>query len=466
MQRIGFEKLVKIVIAVLSVLIVILGFVVNTQQTRLVKVSISGNKDQAHVKSQRIEFRFNSPISKTLSNPSLKAFIDDKEFELGTKEFISGENVYVFFDNNLEYGTSYKIELEGLKDVFHKDVAHVSTQFKTAYPQFYYLHLNEGTDRILKYDLETEKETTFFEAENIQNYVFNSNYVAVVIEAEEYSKLLIQDAKSGKQVKELHFDFQQIGKIDMTEKGNKVLFTLQDYKFEDEFVIPTTGFVPYYYDIDSENQQKFEYANMDFDISEIIISPDSNFVLFEDSIEGFYLVDLNDSDSGIALGRYISTGGFSFDAQKIVFLSFEPEVVDKNIFIVYYDIKSGLKTLTNGDYEVIDPKFFNNSDRMIYSKEKGKVDSRGIYKIVESDLEGKENDIFDMDDFSLEYPRLSFDDRYVVVEKYSKDQLLDYNYSRTSGYLTKPEKAELVVYDLKEKKIVIQGLKGIEANWL
>jgi hypothetical protein len=461
----SFKKFVTIVFSILLASIVVLGFLVNVQTTHISRFIVEGGNKTADIKDQKLQFKFNTPVSKVDSKIKIKVQRNNEIENIETKEFVIGESVYVFFKNNLSYDSDYKIELSGLRDIFQKEISNVNVEFKTISAGFYYMEMSEKVDKIMKYELNSKQSESIFESENIQNYVFNSQYMTVVIESDDYSKLLILNLKNGRQIKELKFDFQQIGKIDMTQKGNRILFTLQDYEFQDDFVIPTTGFVPYYYDVDNQVMNKFEYGNIEFDISEVIISPDSNFVLFEDNTEGFYLIDLNDADAGIGLGRFISTGGFSYDTEKIVFLSFEPENMEKDIFVTYYDIKTGLKTLTDGKYEVIDPKFFNNSDNVIYSKEKDVFESRGIYEIVKSDLSGNEEAVFDEKDVSLEYPRLSYDDRYVVIEKYALEDLLEYNFNRSSGYLTKPERAELVVYDLIEKKLVSEEISGIEAKW-
>lgn len=460
-----FKKIVVIVISTLVVAILVLSLLATNIQTRVKRVDMLGDRENAQVHNQKLEFKFNTPVSKVSSEVEVKIFENEEQVDLETKNFVIGESIHVFFENNLNYNSNYRVELAGVRDVYEAEVNSISTQFQTKSPSFYYMEQTDELDKLMKYDVESKEKAIVFETNNIQNYVFNNNYIAIVVEEAEYTDLIILDT-NGNKVGEQRFGFKQIGKIDMTQTENRILFALQEYEYDGDFVVPTTGRELYYFDIELEKLEKFEYGGIAFDVDDIVISPDSNFVLVEDSTEGFYLIDLNDNTSGIALGRYISTGGFNRAADKILFLTFEPENYDRSIFITYYDIETGVKELTHGEYEVIDPSFFGDSDQVVYARVKEQFESRGVYRIVKSDLQGNESEVYDEDGVTLEFPKISYDDRYVVLEKYSYESLVDYNFSRATGYLTKPNRADLVIYDLQNNKVITNELPGIEAKWI
>lgn len=461
-----FKKILISVFVILGVSIILLAFLSDHSNTKVVNIKLIGDRENASIKNQRVDIKFSKPISKEDSRLEVLIKAENSDQKITTKQFILGTRVIIDLDENLDYSTKYLVEITGLKDVYKKDVQSYSFDFQTIAPGFYYLENGDQKDRIMLYTLESREKIQIFEAEDIELYAFNSDYMAIVIEKAQYSTLSVVRLKDKKLVEELKFDFKQVGKLDITQRSNKIVYTLQEYEYQDEFVVPTTGFEVFYLDIQKGDPTKLQYGELDFDVNELVLSPDDNFILVEDSTEGYYLIDLNDTRAGIPLGRFVSTGGFNSQADKIIFLSFEPENLERDIFITYFDIKEGLKNITTGDYEVIDPRFFNTSDELVYSRFKDSLDSRGIYRIVRSTLAGEEKALLDLEGYSLEYPLTSYDDQYLVAEKYPYDSLVDFNYSRSTGYLTKPNSAELIVLDLTTNKLIVEGITGIDARWI
>lgn len=85
---------------------------------------------------------------------------------------------------------------------------------------------------------------------------------------------------------------------------------------------------------------------------------------------------------------------------------------------------------------------------------------------MESDLNSNRKEILQMPPYSLEFPKPSYDDKFIVIEKYTQDELLDYTKQRDFVFETKPSTAELVVYDTQRNVLYQNGSRGINALWV
>ncbi|MFW5703089.1 MAG: hypothetical protein ACOCXP_03965, partial [Candidatus Dojkabacteria bacterium] len=70
------------------------------------------------------------------------------------------------------------------------------------------------------------------------------------------------------------------------------------------------------------------------------------------------------------------------------------------------------------------------------------------------------------DQFGFELPKVSPDNRYVLLEAYTKAALQDYSAQRAKGFQAKPENSSLRVYDLQKGEWLALELAGFNAAWL
>lgn len=378
-------------------------------------------------------------------------------------------NLQINFTNNLDLDAEYKISIEqNAKDTFGKNLAeNFEYAFHTKSPRFTYLERNgqqQKPDKVIAYDLKSNSKQELYTATGIDYFARNNKYLAVsTLDGAKTSTLSLIEVSSGKStnisIGDLPF---RLTRLIFSPRYDQFIFVAQEVLHVNGVAIPQASSYIFLYDIASSSIKKYEAAN----VLDIIYSPDGNSLLFRGDEAIYYLMDLQTSEL-IDLGRHFASGGFSREINRIVFVDYDPMVTSTeypNINI--YNTDREVTAITNGEQFVVDPEFFHRSELILYSEKFRELDgTKGMFSVVVADLQQNKLKNIVKEDRSMELPKLSADDRYILVENYDPFQLQNYNDMRNYVFQTKPYTATLSIYDLIDDKFLDISLSGVDAVW-
>ncbi len=150
-----------------------------------------------------------------------------------------------------------------------------------------------------------------------------------------------------------------------------------------------------------------------------------------------------------------------------MFVDFDPLNTYSSLpyFSLYNSDKSTTRLTGYSDYAV-DPQFLNNSQQIVFAKKFKDVEgTKGLFQIMLGDYAGNSVMLYTDPTHSVELPKPSFDDRYIVVERYNQEDMLNYTDQRDFQFQTKPSVATLLVIDQSTGALADQSIRGIDAVW-
>ena len=164
----------------------------------------------------------------------------------------------------------------------------------------------------------------------------------------------------------------------------------------------------------------------------------------------------------------MAQGNFNKDESSIVFVAFDPLLTysSSQFLSVFNSNRETTKIEFNG-IPVLDPQFKNKSDLIVYAERNKELETtKGIYKIMETDIKGNKKELLASNEYSLELPILSSDDRYIAIEQYTQLQLKNYQTSRSLGFQNKPFSGSIIIFDTKLEKVYNEYVIGSDVQWL
>lgn len=435
------------------------------------RVSLVGNEDNAELRNQRIKINFTRPIAKDYKN-NIKEYLTITP-EIDFKPVWTGNQLTIILNEPLLSANGYEVKLskdieDTYGDKFAKDFIY---QFKTRNQKLYFIERNypDGKDKIIETDVSLSSKTQIYTSElEILKFSKKDNYLAVVeSHTNKGKRLKLTDLKEGK-TKQVMPENEDVFQAKFSERSHNLYILSQKFSIEDNFMVPEAGRMLYVYNLDNEQLRELKLGNNFLDIDEFFLSPDERGIVIKDAITLFYyLIDLNDTQTSISLGKYLSTGGFNRKGDLIAFNNIDLGEINSEPYIMTINGNREKFELTNGANYAVDPVFIPTvKNEIIYAtKAKDYPDTKGLSKIIIADVKGKKLQEISMENLGLEVPVPSVDGRYVAIEAYRPDALQDYENQRSISFQAKPYDAEIIVYDLQARQLISKDFKGIEAYW-
>lgn len=380
----------------------------------------------------------------------------------------STNSLVITFENNLESATAYTLRIAGsVQNIYGLGlIEDFQYKFSTIAPQFTYIeHSAEDKDTIINYDILSNVRTELVSTAKIEQFSQKTNSLAFATSPLVGGELYLRDLNSQTQTKiDLGPGLWRVDKLIFAPGVKQELAIAADQvELSGEIVIPQSNSQLFLYDIPNRQLKLVEgHAPL-----ELIYTPDGDGILYRSEDAVYYLLDLQTNDV-TDLGRHLSTGGFSKDRNKVLFVDYDlanPEVKYPNIN-VYNDSRQSV-SLTDGTEFDADPQYFHLDTSIAFAAQFAELEgTRGLFGIKVLNPNKKQLLFIKQPGKSLEFPKVSPDDRYLVIEQYTPDQLLDYTNMRNYVYATRPYDATLRVYDLQTRQFLPIDLEGVEAEWV
>lgn len=458
-----FQKALGLVVVLMSLVVVLLVLLNLNVTFHVRELKLEGSLENAEIVGQRIELKFNRPLAQQSDWSEIVSVTPEVPFRTA----LQNSSLFIFFDNNLSSGTEYTISVDqSISDVYSESLREdYQTSFTTRSLEFYSLSSN----KILKWDLETgEAQEIYSSEQEILDYDIADNYVATVeVVTDDISTLKLQNLNDATAKSLSDSDTESAYAVQFVPKRNQLFFLKEKIKYVEGYAVSDGGRGLFVYDLSSGATVQLEPDLGIEDIDEFEVAPDGRALLVRDSLNAsYYLLDTNNLDSNIPLGRYIGTGGISPDNSQVLFSKLDPLGDEVNPYLVKVDSeKKETMVSSPGEYS-IDPDYFNLTDSIAFSQVYKPVDgTRGLYEVILQSPDLENFTYFKVEGESLELPKVSPDDKFLVVENYTVEQLLDYSNLRVFGFQAKPKNAKLLVYNILEEELVLEIEGGVHAVW-
>lgn len=438
-----------------------------TERLTLRHTDMKGDSSSASVSNQILRLKFSRPIPKIDYTQMIKV-------EPATSYFTQweGNNLLIKFVDNLHQDTDYKITVSGqIKDIFGSTLGNnYEIKFKTEKIAITYIQKSKtDKDKIISTDISLKNPIDLVEESGIKMYAANKNYLAYVHETEVGTpKITVLNLKSKSRVTR-EFPSTRISKIVFSPTNDEFVFASQDVTVVDGYYVSGSDYKIDLYSIKDNSIKKISPKNVTNDVLDMTYSKDGTAIVYRGMDAIYYLVSLNNLDSVVPLGKHTAAFGFNRDSSKINFIDYDPSaVISTESYINIYFSEGDNKIIADKTKSILDPQFFNNSDKIIFAiKYKEEEMTRGLFKIAQHDIEGIEiQNILQMDNASVENPKLSPDDRYFIAEIYDISDLKNFSTQREFVFHTKPSTGGLIIYDMVEKKLVGSVNEGFDASWI
>jgi WD40 repeat protein len=463
-----YERLLAVTFAVLALAVLTLGFLNTQLRAHVRSVDIVGSQNQAAIAGQKITLHFNQPMDKNSVIAALQVNPATTKFDVGW-----GVNtLLISFRGSLESNTKYTLTIgDSAQDIYGTKLAgQFKYEFMTKVPSFIYAERNylatQHADNIIRSSINGDKET-LFSADDIDLFAANGKYLAVSINNPAGDSSLKLVNLSTKKVTDITLSNRRISKLVFSPTQDQFIYVAQEVSISDGVAIPTTPNMIYLYGIDTQETKNLDPQNTAQDVADLVFAPDGNSVLFRGDDGTYYLFDINNPDNLVMIGKHFATGGFNPNSDRIAFVDYDPLGTGADYpYINVLNTNRENISVTKGENFVVDPQFFHNSNQMVISEKYQDLEgTKGMFKVVVLGDDGKPLLDFNQDNYSLELPKVSTDDRYVLVERYGQEELTNYQNMRSFVFQTKPYSATLVLYDLQQKKFLDQTWNGVDAVW-
>ncbi|MEP7104056.1 MAG: Ig-like domain-containing protein [Candidatus Dojkabacteria bacterium] len=479
MKRFNYKKIISIVLIVLTLTLLLLIILNASSEPHIRFIDVEGGKENAEFLQQRIKIYFSRPVEKTADNKSIdfRGYIKiDPQIDFNLSW--NGNTLNIIPKNTLDEDTEYKLDvLPGFKDVYGNTIEDkFEYTFKTKALNFAYLEKNypAAKDKVISRDAKNTNSKVLAEDNNIKQYSINKDYITLItINSDLTNTIKIINLKDNS-TKDLSFNKASVSKIDLSNTLNAFIYIYQQVEPKGQFLQPLSGNLIKIYDLSTGAITDFNPQNTASDVMDASFSPDGKSILYRSSDSYYFLAPLDNSSDPISIGKYTGTGGFNFDGTKIIFTSYDPLATYSSFpFVVIFTSDRKTINITDPANYIVDPKFFNKDDNILFGeKDQDLLGSQGIFKIVNG-IKGEASvgdytfkDSMSDSVRSLELPMASWDDNYIITERYGKEALLDYQNQRSFINQAKPYKADLVIFDLKNNTILTEVKNGIDAKWL
>lgn len=457
-----FTKLIISVVIGLLILIVIFVYLGSSVSNHVRIITVTGGQENAEIVGTKIVVRFSRPVVKDNINDYLQ-MTPDTPF---TSNFLQND-LQIIFKTNLNSGTDYKLVInKDIKDIYGQPMQNDKEfTFKTRVQTITYLKKSSDGDQVVRSNQDFTNQKTLFQSKTIKDFSITKTYLGVIVVNEDKTQNLI--IKNLINNIETNFDLKDQTVLSIDINANEALFVLQRVEKQQDYIIPQGNPSVNIYNIDTKEVKLFTPNETAMNVLVAEFSPDGGSILCRTYDSYYYIANKNGTETPIVIGRFQTTGGFNSNLNKIIFTEFDPlQAFTSFPFITVFNSNRELNSITNGETFVIDPKFHNKNDEIVYS-EKYKDLGSGVayFRVVSQDEKGVVLKLLEDENFSLELPQLSFDDKILIAERYTEEDLTDFDNQRDFLNFRKPIFGDLVTYDIENGKSLGVCENCIEAHF-
>lgn len=452
-----FTKILFLIFGSLSVGIALFIILNIHIRANVKEVVLSGDKNSLDLANQILKIKLSHSVQKQEIENSLTimppiasniTWPDNKTLEINFKEPLQADTKYLLKINSTK---------KGLPETF-------SYEFKTKALKVTYIEKTKESSlhKIVESDINFSQKKVLFEKNNIKQFSRNKEFVVVLtLDDDKTNSLFLVNINNGS-VDQIDIGASLVSSVSMSPTENKFVFNRSDAIQRGSDVIPSQEYNLNIYDIP---QKKFIVINPQNTAAYILnafYSPDGSAILYQTDASLYYLVDTKTYENVIAVGKHDATGGFNFEKNKIVF----NDIIGYSPGLVLYNTNRQEAILTSPEIYPIDPTFSYTSDDIYFSQKIDKNNpSSFLYEIYSINSNRETKSILKQEGKSLEGAKISPDNRYLLIERFDDKKVVDPKDFRLVGFQVKPGVADIIVFDLKENKILDQTAIGANAIW-
>lgn len=474
MTNFNLNKITLIIASFLLILIGVLSYLnINSRPTVSTVQFLHNNIDESSlefkpISNSQIRIFFNRPMVKTDLTETITLIPHDTEFNASW----FGNGLVINFKEPLTYNQDYEVKISsGLVDNYQdKPSEEFTYKFKTKSPTIAYIERSEAIkgEKIIKYDLATKQKTEIYRSNKIKFFKNIQNIFAIVTSDGNKDNLVIIDSKNNSVIKDFKFSSSNISDIEEDKYNNRFAIIYQEIIDQDKYFTPINNSRIGIINLSELILKDFTPIENAAGILDILFSKDYSGIIFKlpDSI--YYLANIENPSDISSIGKYLYFGNFSKDGSEAVLLEYDP-LASSNFYqyIVKLNSERQQTKLTNGENAVIDPRFLNKSNSIYFSNfSEDLLGAKGIYKISKLQENNSTIDILEIQGTSLENPINSLDDSYIALESFNQSQLTSYVATRNFGFQTKPYFGKILIFDVKNNKLINDNLYGVNAIFI
>ena len=456
------------VIGGLTVGIVALAFLVTASGPRVRNVAVQNQTgERISSVSQGLTVVFDRPI---VGSDFESAIEFDPEVEY-TVSHRQGQ-LSITFDQNLlsnaEYTLTIKPEIED--EAGRSMEGEYRYEFTTEEPSFTYLERNYGrgpvtsVDKIIQRAPLSGESNVLFGEDRIKSFARNGRYLAVVVlRPDNTDELRVFDLGT---LEERSLDIPANMRVDnlrFSPTDNQLVFIPRAFGVDaDDPDSETYAYNNklYRYDIDGDQLQPVDTSSDKGNVERALYSRDGQALLYKTINGSYYLTGATQTTETTPLGIYNDSGGFDRTNSKIAFQFASGATI--------YDAQAKetqeLSQIGSGG-SISAPTFLHNSEELIYLwdplNEKEGTKTKVYVASADGEVEEQVVESQPQERF-LDYPVISYDDRYVLVEATSEPS--NYKFDDYVGN-RQPKDARLVLYDRFDHKLIESDTHGIAPVW-
>lgn len=462
----GFSALSLVVLGVLA-------WIGENQRPSVTHLEILGEVDTAEYIRQEIALTFSRPMN--WEDISSKVTIEPEvDFLLFTNS-----NQLVFTPSDLEPGTDYKLTVStDLHDIYDKSLLYDYTlSFTTETQKYSYLSRSADQDVIYLAGLEGEPEQ-IYSASRINDYLIAKDWVIVNSITKDSQEDFLAQHRESNEVIQIESGSVRVTQMAYSKPLNVLVYTVQPVEViasdteGDAIVAPQDVHTLKRVDLDTGRISEMRLPVTFTDYLDVRFTGDGLGLIARDADGVYYLFDYSDLENNLSLGRHISLSKFSPDGDEVVIMD-QNLLGEVSIFpiVTLLNNKQETTQLLDGSKFAIDFEFVPNSEDLIYaglSKElqasKGVFELRLINKISgESRLLYKDSA---KQQRSIELPRISPSGKLILAERYTQEQITNFEGQRNIEFQTKPFSGDLLLLDLSTGEVLKEIENAIEADWV
>lgn len=457
---------IAITISLIGILVLTILFIfLNLEVTTHVRsFEVNGGAEKAELKNTTVKVSFSGPMNKDSSDRFISVS-PSTEFSTAW----SNNVLYVIFKKNLNSNTEYSVKVSSeMKDVYNKNLSKDFVyDFKTESLNLAFIKSENNTKKVVLTDANLENSKDLFNSPDLRLFALNKDYLVVVTRKDNLDNLQLLNLKNGF-IRNFNIESSVIERIDFSPLKNEFIYLTQEVTKISGYNSLSDRIDIHQYNIDTNESRIINADQPALQVIDIKYLPDGESIMYK-TADGYYnLMPINNPNSQTQLGRFLADGGFNNNGDKAVFVGFDPaQTFAQYQYIIQLNADRSQENITDGSFGALDPQYFNNDNSLVFAQKYKELEAtKGIFKIVRLNEDKSVDSILEDENQSLELPKVSPDDRYIVIEKYTEEALLDYQNQRNFLFQTKPNNASLIIYDLVEKKIIDHNIQGIEAKWV
>lgn len=458
------EKLFWIITAVLTVSVILLALLNLNATFALRDFNVSGgDRFRAEIYNQSFSLYFNRPI---LPEQDLESLIS---IEPPQQLYFSsiGSELLVQPSINLQANTEYTITLSNeLKDVFGTTIGEdLEVEFKTRPLDLYYTTNSGDFTSLIRRNIDTDSEDTVVTLQDLVNYSIGRDFVSLINRLTfDEQELVILNTRNNEQIRPLPpeysvYDFQFIPNQPLA------YFTARTATEDPEYGLIYSTRKLYLLNLDDFSFEAVLIPELIEDLEELIISPDGQALIFRDTSESiYYLMDVTDSLNPVSLGKYVAASGFNFNSQQLMFTGADFVDSSGEPYTLTVNAERAVDGVQPDTIANIDPDWANTTNAIVLAKRYSELENtKGLFQL-ELVVDKQVVRSIRVENESLELPRVSPDDSYIVAEKYTQENLQNLENLRSIGYQAKPGFGKLVIIDAVTWQILTE-IDGLNASW-